>query len=90
MRFNREFTTHHLKVHTFKVLMDGTLKIVTAALVTPYEDTGTGGTTFDADQIASILKRLNEAGLDLNIHCVGERSARVVLDGVEMAQEAQG
>ena len=51
-RFNREFTTEHLKVHTLKVLMDGTLKIETAAMVTPYEDTGlTGATTFNAEEI---------------------------------------
>ena len=87
-RFSRDFTTEHLKVHTFKVLMDGTLKIETAAMVTPYQDTGTvGGTTFDREQVRAILMRLNEAGLDLHIHCVGERSARVVLDGVEMAKD---
>ena len=35
-RLNREFNTEHLKVHTMKVFMDGTLKIHTAAMVNPY------------------------------------------------------
>ena len=39
-RFRREFNTEHLKVHTMKVFMDGTLKIHTAAMVRPYADTG--------------------------------------------------
>ena len=36
---------------------------------------------FHAEQAAEILKELNEAGLDLHVHTVGEASSRVVLDG---------
>ncbi|MBQ9606005.1 MAG: amidohydrolase family protein, partial [Lachnospiraceae bacterium] len=90
-RFNREFTTEHMKVHTLKIIMDGTLKIETAAMVTPYEDTGkVGGTPFNAEEIADILKELNAAGLDLHVHCVGERSSRIILDGVELARKELG
>ena len=90
-RFNREFNTEHLKVHTFKILMDGTLKIETAAMVTPYADTGAvGATTLNAEEVAELLLELNEAGLDFHAHTVGERSARVVLDGVEMARKKLG
>lgn len=90
-RFNREFDTEHLKVHTFKVLMDGTLKIETAAMITPYEDTGAvGATTLSARETAALLIKLNEAGLDFHAHTVGERSARVVLDAVELARKELG
>ena len=90
-RFNREFDTEHLKVHTLKIFMDGTMKIETAAMVTPYVDTGvSGATTLNAEEIAEILKELNEAGLDLHLHTVGERSSRVVLDGVELAKKEIG
>ena len=90
-RFNQKFTTEHLKVHTLKIFMDGTLKIETAAMVTPYIDTGaSGATTFNAEEVAYILKELNEAGLDLHLHTVGERASRVVLDGVEMARKELG
>ena len=74
-RFNREFNTEHLKVHTLKILMDGTQKIHTAAMVTPYADTGeTGCTTFDAEGLAAVLKQLNEKGMDLHVHTVGQGS----------------
>lgn len=54
--FNSEFNTKHLKVHTLKIFNDGTLKIETAALVTPYVDTGDRGTAaFNKDQIESFL-----------------------------------
>ena len=90
-RYQREFNTEHLKVHTLKIFMDGTLKIQTAALITPYEDTGAvGATTFEKEGIAELLKLLNEAGLDLHLHTVGERASHIVLDGVEMAKRELG
>ena len=90
-RFNREFDTEHLKVHTLKILMDGTQKIHTAAMVTPYVDTGElGSTTFDAEGLAEVIKSLNEMGMDLHIHTVGERSSRTALDGVELARKELG
>ena len=90
-RFKQEFNTEHLKAHTLKIFNDGTLKIETAALVTPYEDTGNPGTAaFNKDQIAELLKQLNEAGLDLHLHTVGEGASRNVLDGVELARKELG
>lgn len=89
-RFQREFDTEHMKVHTLKIFMDGTMKIETAAMVTPYEDGVLGATAFNAEQMAQILKELNEAGLDLHVHTVGEAASRVILDGVEMAKKELG
>ena len=90
-RFRDEFDTEHMKVHTLKIFMDGTLKIETAAMVTPYVDTGVlGASAFNAQQVAEILKELNAAGLDFHVHCVGEASSRVVLDGVELAKKELG
>ena len=90
-RFNKKYNTEHLKVHTLKIFMDGTLKIETAAMVTPYVDTGVTGTTaFQPAQVAEILKALNEAGLDLHVHTVGEAASRVILDGVELARKELG
>ena len=87
-RFHREFNTEHLKVHTLKILMDGTQKIHTAAMVTPYADTHElGYTTFDTEGLADIMVRLNGMGMDLHVHTVGERSSRIVLDAVELARK---
>lgn len=90
-RFHREFDTEHLKVHTLKIFMDGTMKIETAAQVTPYADTGERGyTTLEAPELAEVIVRLNEMGFDLHTHCVGERASRVVLDAVELARKQLG
>ena len=90
-RLHREYDTEHLKVHTMKIFMDGTQKIHTAAMVTPYVDVGTlGATAFSAEGICELLKNLNEADLDLHLHTVGERASRTVMDGVEMAKKEMG
>ena len=90
-RMQREYNSEHLKVHTMKVFMDGTQKIHTAAMVEPYVDVHTtGSTAFTAEGIAKVLKELNEANLDLHLHTVGERASRTVLDGVEMARKEMG
>jgi len=71
--------------------MDGTLRIETAAQVTPYADTHKkGATTFNAEEVARLLKLLNEEGLDFHAHTVGEQASRTVLDGVELARKELG
>ena len=90
-RVQKEYNTEHVKVHTMKIFMDGTQKIHTAAMVTPYVDVHTtGSTAFSAEGIAKLLKELNDAHLDLHLHTVGERASRTVLDGVEMARKEMG
>ena len=90
-RFQRTYNTEHLNIHTLKIFQDGTQKIHTAAMVAPYVDTHTtGSTALSAEETAELLKQLNEANLDLHLHTVGERASRVVLDGVELARKELG
>ena len=91
-RFRREFSTEHLKVHTMKIFMDGTFKIHTAALLEPYPDTGTTGasTAFKKEELAALLKQLNEEDLDLHLHTVGDAASRTVLDAVEIVRKELG
>lgn len=88
---NKTYNTEHVKVDTFKIMMDGTLAIKTAALVEPYEGTDyKGETLFNSDEIASILKQVNEKGFNFHTHCVGEGAIRTVLDGIEKAKNELG
>ena len=90
-RLRREYNTEHLKVHTMKLFMDGTLKLHSGAMVTPYADTGAlGYTAMSTEEVVDLLKKLNEENLDFHVHTVGERSSRVVLDGVEQAKKELG
>ena len=90
-RMNREYDTEHMKVHTLKIFIDGTLKLHTAAMVEPYADVPrTGITALNKEEFADLLLKLNEAGLDLHLHTVGDAASRVVLDGVELARKELG
>ena len=90
-RMNREYNTEHLKVHTLKIFIDGTLKLHTAAMVEPYADIPEKGiTALNKEEFADLLKKLNDAGLDLHLHTVGDAASRVVLDGVELARRELG
>ena len=90
-RFRSEYNTEHLKIHTMKIFMDGTQTLHTAALVTPYADTGeTGVTAFNVEELADLLRKLNVEGLDLHLHCGGEAASRVALDAVEIVKKELG
>lgn len=89
--FKKEYSSEHMNTHTLKIFMDGTLAIHTAAMVTPYADTNTvGSTLLNKDQTADILIQLNEEALDLHLHTVSENASRVLLDGVELAKDKLG
>ena len=90
-RMREEYNTEHLKVHTLKLFMDGTLKLHSGAMVTPYADTGDlGCTAMNLEELVALLKVLNEEGLDFHTHCVGEASSRLILDAVEQVRKELG
>ena len=90
-QFRRTYNTEHVKIHTMKIFMDGTLKYGTAHMVTPYASTGAiGVSAFTPEELARLIVKLNEEDLDLHIHTCGEAASRVVLDGVELARKELG
>ena len=90
-RLRREYNTEHVKVHTLKLFMDGTLKLHSGAMVTPYADTGeTGCNAMNLEELVALLKELNKEGLDFHTHTVGEASSRLVLDAVEQVRKELG
>ena len=90
-RYRSKYDTEHLRVHTMKIFMDGTQTIHTAAMLTPYEGTNeTGHTAFNKEDLAEVIKKLNEEDLDLHLHTIGEAASRTVLDAVELAGKDLG
>ncbi|MBR6874765.1 MAG: amidohydrolase family protein, partial [Bacteroidales bacterium] len=89
--FRKEYNTEHLKIHTMKIFMDGTQKIHTAAMLTPYVDVPEkGATAFNKEDLAALMVKLNAEGLDLHMHTVGSAASRVALDAVELARKEVG
>lgn len=85
------FHDGNMRFNTLKIMMDGTLSIHTAALLTPYADKNTsGGHLFTSDEMADMIEKLNAEGFNLHAHTVGEAASRAVLDGVEKARRKLG
>ena len=90
-RLQKEYNTEHMKIHTLKIFMDGTLKLHSGAMVTPYVETGeTGCNAMNLEELVTLLKELNKEGLDFHAHTVGEASSRLVLDAVEQVRKELG
>jgi predicted amidohydrolase YtcJ len=70
-----------LTVRTIKISIDGALGSKGAALLEPYSDHDTTGLlTQKPENIEDLLKSALRKGIQLEIHAIGDRANRVVLD----------
>lgn len=76
-----------LWVRAIKITADGALGSRGAALLEPYSDDpgNTGLLTTPPERIKSVAVRALRAGFQLNVHAIGDRGNRVVLDQFEAA-----
>jgi len=76
-----------LWIRSIKLWADGALGSRGAALLEPYaDDTGnTGLITTSAERIKSVAVQALKAGFQLNVHAIGDRANRMVLDQFEAA-----
>jgi predicted amidohydrolase YtcJ len=87
VRWRRRFDGDGLRVTTAKLFVDGVLESRTAAMLTPYVDTGT---TVPPDWTPAALTQtvsaLLRAGFEVHAHTIGDRAVREVLDAVAAAR----
>lgn len=76
-----------LTVRDIKMVMDGALGSRGAALLEPYSDDihNTGLITTDTVAVKDLLVRALRAGIQVEIHAIGDRANRIVLDLYEQA-----
>ena len=90
-RYREKYNTEHMRFNTLKIMLDGTLRIHTGSVLTPYPGTNDlGGVLFNKDELAEIIKMINAEGYNLHLHTVGEGASRTVLDAVEIARKELG
>lgn len=77
----------HIWLRAIKLYMDGALGSRGAALLDPYNDDAgnTGLLVTPPDTIRAIAVRALKAGLQVNVHAIGDRGNRLVLDAFEAA-----
>ncbi len=74
-----------LTVGSIKFFADGAIGSRGAALLEPYEDdpTNKGILFYDVDKLAGAIKKASECGFQVNIHAIGDRANRTVIDAHE-------
>ena len=90
-RYNKEFNTEHLQVHTLKLWIDGTSAISTAYMLEPRYDNGLcGGKLCDEEKLTDLIKQCDELGFDVHLHVIGDAAIRMSLNAVENARNELG
>ncbi|MDX1460205.1 MAG: amidohydrolase family protein [Xanthomonadales bacterium] len=74
-----------LNLRSVKLFLDGDSAHQDAALLRPYASGGLGALNYEDESLFQIVRRLDEAGLDVHFHAWGDRAVRQALDAVEQA-----
>ncbi|MFN0182107.1 MAG: amidohydrolase [Gemmatimonadales bacterium] len=71
-----------------KFFADGVIEAKTAAVLAPYLDSdgATGDANFRQGQLDSLVATLDQAGVQIHIHAIGDRGIRMGLDAIERAR----
>lgn len=85
--YDEKYGTDNVRIDTLKVFYDGTNELGTSMLVDgTVEDPDYHGEDYmfsDAEQTYDMIKRANEAKLDIHFHLVGDLAFRQVCDATE-------
>lgn len=83
-----------LRADRLKILLDGVVENLTAAMIEPYLDadgrpTADRGMYYtDIEVIHDAVRKADASGLHVHIHTIGDRAVREALDAIEAAQAA--
>lgn len=82
------FREGRLKVSSAKIFADGVIEAKTANLLLPYCDKkgGNGKLNFAPDRLASLVSKLESAGIQVHIHSIGDGATRACLDAFEKSR----
>jgi predicted amidohydrolase YtcJ len=80
-----------LTARTVKFFADGVVEGGTAAMLEPYEDSGTHGMpVWRPDELAAAAVAVDAAGFQLHVHAIGDAAVRHALDAVQACRDANG
>lgn len=92
-KWQAEYGSDYITVDKVKFFLDGTNEIGTSAVIEPFtndpEGKDCGVMNMTEDQLTTVFERLNQEGLHIQIHLVGDRSFRTALNAAERAQAAE-
>jgi len=86
----RRYTGDHLRVAGIKLIADGTIDGCTAALSEPYTTGASAEPIWDSASMAEVIAVADEAGLQVAVHAIGDRTVRQAIDAIVAAAEENG
>ena len=91
-RLRDTYSGNRLQFNTIKIHFDGVAEIMTAGMLEPYErdPDNRGGVLFDRKTLSNFISQLNDEGIHLHLHTVGDWATREALDAVERARAQNG
>ena len=92
-KWQAQYGDDYIKVDMLKFFLDGTNEIGTSAVIEPFandpEGKDCGVMNMTEEELTQVFCRLNQEGLGIQIHNVGDRSFRTALNAVEKAQSLE-
>jgi predicted amidohydrolase YtcJ len=82
----------NLDVDSVKIYMDGVIEYGTSPLLEPYEDPqyGSGDYFYEQETVNEYFTRLDQLGLQVHVHAIGDAAVRRALDGFQAMRETNG
>jgi predicted amidohydrolase YtcJ len=86
------FGNDMLRIGTMKVFVDGSMGAGTALFYQPYSDDSTtsGIPIYQEDQLYELIKSIDNAGLQIAAHAIGDKANTWILNAFEKAFQANG
>lgn len=86
------YSSDRLRIGGVKQIMDGIIETHTALMQKPYENDGSncGDLVIDLQEFERLLERADAHGIAVRTHCIGDESARLVLNAHEQTQLKNG
>ncbi len=89
--FSRRWAGPLLRAGIAKGMLDGTVDAATAAMLAPYARGGGSGIPMWSDvELSAALARYDSAGLQVELHAIGDRAIRMALDAFERLATSRG
>jgi hypothetical protein len=79
-----------LRTGIAKGMLDGTVDAKTAAMLEPYVGGGTGLPMWTREELDRAVAAYDRAGLQVQLHAIGDRAIRMALDAFEHARAVNG
>jgi len=89
---SEKYNNKYIRANFAKMFMNGVMEVHTAAMLEPYSDdtSQAGSTDWSQKEFSDTVAKLDEEGLQIICHSIGDKAIRSTLDGYEYAQKVNG